>query len=285
VSVIFALLAAFSNAASVVTQHIASTMSPRRSSGWRLVIYLFRNPLWWMGWVALGAGFVFQALALHNGLLSLVQTLLVTELVFVLVIRRVWVRQSVRPLAWASAALTCAGVAVFAVMSEPQGGTAAPSSHAWVSSFAACAGAAALMAFFARSGSPTRRTALYAGAAATTWALVATLIKTTTVNLTQFGVVGMFTHWPVYALAAFGAAGVVLTQAALHAGPLSVSQPLLVIVDPIVSVVLSIALFGERFTENVAAITVGMIAFVVMCVGVVILTRTAPQTMQAADNT
>jgi len=52
-------------------------------------------------------GFVLRALALHNGLLSLVQNLLVTELVFALVIRRLWIRQSIRPLAWGSAALTC----------------------------------------------------------------------------------------------------------------------------------------------------------------------------------
>ena len=36
-AVVFALLAALSNAVSVATQHIASTAAPRRSSGWRLV--------------------------------------------------------------------------------------------------------------------------------------------------------------------------------------------------------------------------------------------------------
>src|SRR6202035_2119933 len=52
-AVVFALLAALSNAASVATQHIASTAGPRRSSGWRVVLYLFHNPLWLFGWVAL----------------------------------------------------------------------------------------------------------------------------------------------------------------------------------------------------------------------------------------
>ena len=77
--IVFALLAALANAVNEATQHIASTAAPRRSSGWRLVLYLFRNPLRLFGWVALAGAFVFQALALHNGLVSVVQPLLATH--------------------------------------------------------------------------------------------------------------------------------------------------------------------------------------------------------------
>ena len=73
--IVFALLAALSNAVNEATQHIASTAAPRQSSGRRLVVYLFRSPLWLFGWVALVAAFVFQALALHNGQISVVQPL------------------------------------------------------------------------------------------------------------------------------------------------------------------------------------------------------------------
>ena len=96
-AVVFALLAALSNAVSVSTQHIASTAGPRRSSGWRVVRYLFHNPLWLFGWVALAGAFVFQALALSNGEVSVVQPLLVIELVLTLVLRRVWIHQTIRP--------------------------------------------------------------------------------------------------------------------------------------------------------------------------------------------
>jgi hypothetical protein len=44
--IVFALLAALSNAVNEATQHVASVAAPRRSSSWRLVVYLFRNPLW-----------------------------------------------------------------------------------------------------------------------------------------------------------------------------------------------------------------------------------------------
>ena len=114
------------------------------------------------------------------------------------------------------------------------------------------------------------------------WALEATFIKAATETLTESGVAAFFTHWPVYALAAGGAAGILLVQAAIHVGPLSVSQPLLVIVDPVVSVILSIWLFQEHYTHNPAAVVASVLAFAVMCVGVVALTSTAPATMKAA---
>ena len=236
--IVFALLAALSNAVNVTTQHMASTSDPGRSSGWRLVLYLFRNPLWLFGWVALAAAFVFQAFALHLGLVSVVQPLLATELVFVLVLRRFWVHQSIRPITWGAAALTCAGLAVFIIAGEPRGGSATPVSHHWLAAVLACGIGAAVLAGLARWGSPSRRAALYGGAAAVTWALEATFIKATTDTLAQFGVAGTFTRWPVYALAIGGIAGVLLEQAALHVGPLRISQPVMVIVDPLVSIAL-----------------------------------------------
>jgi drug/metabolite transporter (DMT)-like permease len=275
------LLTALSNAVSVITQHIASTADPRRSSGWRLVLYLFRNPLWLFGWVALAAAFLFQALALHNGLISVVQPLLVTELIFALVLRRFWIHQSIRLITWGSAALTCAGLAVFLVAGEPQGGQPTPLSHHWIAAGVTCSAAAAVLVALGQWGSPSRRAGLYASAAAIMWALVAVFIKTTTDTFTQFGVGGMFLHWPVYALAVSGLAGVWLQQAALHVGPLRVSQPLLVIIDPIVSIALSVWLFDERFIPDAVTLTVAAIAFAAMCVGVVLLTQTAPATMEA----
>jgi len=280
-AVVFALLAALSNAASVVTQHIASTADPRRSSGWRLVVYLFRNPLWLFGWVALAAAFLFQALALHGGLISVVQPLLVTELVFALVLRRFWIRQSIRPITWGAAIVTCAGLAVFIVAGEPQGGHPTPTSDHWLGAALACGLGAALLAALAQRGSPSWRAGLYASSSATIWALEATIIKATTDSLAEFGVAGMFTRWPVYALVVGGVAGTFLQQAALHVGPLRVSQPFLVIIDPILSVALSVWLFDERFKPDAALLAIAAIGFAAMCVGVVFLTQTAPATMKA----
>lgn len=278
--ILFALLAALSNALNVVTQHKASIGDPRRRKGWRFVRYLVTNPLWLFGWIALAAAFVFQALALHNGKMSVVQPLLVTELVFALVLRRVWIHQGIRGVTWWAAAATCAGLAVFIAMSEPTGGTSDPTGGVWIPAVVATGGAAGVLALLGVRGSPVRRAALLGAATSVLWALVATFIKATTDSLTQFGLGGMFAHWPVYALAATGLAAELLNQVALHVGPLSVSQPLIVIVDPIVSIALSIWVYGESFDADTSKLAIASLAFAGMCAAAVVLARTAPATME-----
>jgi hypothetical protein len=78
------------------------------------------------------------------------------------------------------------------------------------------------------------------------------------------------------ALIASAVLGSVLQQAALQVGPLSVSQPLIVVVDPAVAIVLSVWIFDERFTVSLAQKTVAGVAFCVMAMGVTILSRAAP---------
>jgi drug/metabolite transporter (DMT)-like permease len=281
VTIFYALLAALCNALNVIAQHLGSISSAEKSKGWRFVATLLRNPMWLAGWGALAGGFVFQALALHVGQLSVVQPLLVTELVFALALRRVWLRQPIRGTTWWAAALTCVCLSVFLAMSEPQGGTRYPDSSAWATGAWGSVGAATVLALLSMRGTVVRRTALLASAAAVMWALVAVLVKTMTDTLTEFGVGGMFAHWPVYALAGAGLGAEVLHQTTLRVGPLSVSQPLLVIVNPIVSIALSVWIFQEYFTPDVTRLAVGSAAFTAMCGSAVVLTRTAPPTMSS----
>ena len=283
-TILFALAAAFTNALNMVTQHRASIGDPGHSKGWRFVRYLVSNPMWLFGWVALAGSFIFQALALHNGQMSVVQPLLVTELVFALVLRRLWIHQQIRDVTWWAAVVTCGSLALFVAVSEPTGGNAQPTSSAWIGAIVATGGAAAILALIGTRGSPVRRAATLGAATAILWALVATFIKAMTNTLTQFGLVGMFTHWPVYALIVFSIVAELLNQTALHVGPLSISQPLLVIVDPIVSIVLSVWIFAEVFTENALRLSVAFIAFGVMCAAATVLARTTPATMDSATS-
>jgi drug/metabolite transporter (DMT)-like permease len=276
-TVVFALAAAFCNAVNLIAQHSASTSAPKREEGWRLVAYLVRQPLWLLGCVAAVGSFACQALALHNGQLSVVQPILVTELIFVLVLRRVWIRQDVTRAAWAAVLVVCVALAVFLTMAEPTGGHPAPDTAEWLSAVSVFGGSIAVLAVLGMRGPPVRRAAVFAMAAALTWALMATFIKAATDALATFGIDGMLTRWPVYALAAAAAAGTLLEQAALHVGPLSVSQPVLVIIDPFASIILSVWLFDERFTASPAKIAIAVLAFAVMAVGVTVLSRTSPQ--------
>jgi drug/metabolite transporter (DMT)-like permease len=276
VTITFALAAALANAVHLMTQHAVSIGASHKHRGWDLITFLFRHPVWLLGWVAAAGGFAFQAIALHSGQLSIVQPLLVTELVFMLVLRRFWVHQHIAKTAWTAAVITCAALAVFLIAAEPHQGHPQPDGANWVSAVAVFGGAVAVLAVMARWGPPVRRAALYATAASITWALMAASIKSATNVLATSGFLGMLAHWPIYALVAFGVLGSVLQQAALQTGPLSVSQPLIVVVDPAVAIVLSVWIFGERFTVSPAQKAVAGVAFCVMAVGVTLLSRTAP---------
>jgi drug/metabolite transporter (DMT)-like permease len=276
VSALFAFGSAFANSLNLVTQHVASTAAPARVRGWRLALYLVRNPLWLFGVAATVGAFVLQGLALYNGRLSVVQSILVTELVFTLVIGRGWLRRPVPAAAWASASVTSAGLALFLVMSQPKGGHPQATAAAWLPVLLTFGGAAAVATVFASGGSPVRRAALYATASGIVWAVFATFLKSVTDVLGASGVPAVLGRGAVYGLVVAAIVGTVLTQAALHYGPLRVSQPLMVIVDPVVSIVLGIWLFGEHFEGSRWTTAFGAVGFGAMAIGVVCLARTAP---------
>ena len=79
VAVAFALAAAFSSAVTLITQHATSIRALKRDKGWRLPLYLVRQPLWLLGWGAAAGTFIFQARTLCNGPMSVVQPVLVSS--------------------------------------------------------------------------------------------------------------------------------------------------------------------------------------------------------------
>ncbi len=275
VTIAFSLAAALANAVHLMTQHAAS-VGVSKHRGWSVVTFLIRQPLWLLGWAAAAGAFAFQAIALHGGQLAVVQPLLVTELVFALLLRRFWVRQHIARMAWVAALVACGALAVFLVAAEPHGGHLKPDAVDWYSALGVFGGAVAALSVMARWGSSVRRAALYAIAASTTWALMATFIKATTDVLAASGPLGTLEHWPIYALIAAGVLGSVLQQAALQVGPLSVSQPLIVVVDPAVAIGLSVWIFDERFAASTIQRTVAGVAFCVMALGITVLSRAAP---------
>jgi fumarate reductase subunit D len=177
--------------------------------------------------------------------------------------------------------VTAAGLVIFLVTTSPRGASLLPHTSAWTVPTIVCVAGVALLVALAQRGSPARRAALFASATAIMWALEATFIKATTDTISALGFGGAFTRWPVYALIVGGIVGLLCEQAALHVGPLSVSQTFIVIVDPVVSVALGIWLYRDRLHHGALHLTIGVVAFALMCVGIVALTRTAPATMSA----
>jgi drug/metabolite transporter (DMT)-like permease len=277
---VFGLLTALSNGLAVTTQHIASTRERGQGNAFRIALNLARQPLWLLGWLALVGSLVFQALALHFGPLAEVQPLLVSELVIALVLRRYWRHQRLRTLTWRAALATTVFLALFLVMTSPSSGTSrVTSSTWWLSSFVVTILAGVVTVSTSRS-SQRIRAAGWGAVTALLWALEAAFIKAMTDSFASYGLWHSFSKWPVYAVIVCGVAGLLSEQVALHVGPLSVSQPFIVILDPVASIALGVAIYHERFRTSIVALVVGAGAFIVMCVGAFIMIETAPDTVE-----
>lgn len=266
--------AALCNAVSSVLQRSAARGAPDEDAlRLRLVTYLLRRPLWLMGMLAMIASFSLQAAALSLGQLSTVQPLLVSELLFVLAIIAFGFHVRVGRLEWAGAVATVVGLGGFLAVATPSGGTATPSFLALVTAGLATVGVIVGAVVLSRRGPGPARAALFGVAAGTTFALTAALTKMFTDSVASRGLFPAMAGWIPYALVCTGVAAVFLAQNAFQAGPLTASQPALTIVDPLVSVLIGVGMFGDHLQAAGWEVALESVSFAVMALGVVLLTR------------
>ena len=281
-SIVFALLGAFSQALTSVLQRLANVAgADEKRSGWKTFLFLIRQPLWLLGMACMGGTFVFTALALYFGELATVQPILVTELIFTLALRALWLRDPIATRTWGAAGMLCAGLIGFLVVADPQEGHGRPTPTAWAGALSSRGRVVVALVVLSRWGSPARRAALLGAAAALVWAIDAAFVKAATVVLAHDGWSGLFLHWPVYAVVVSGVLGTTLLEAAFAAGPLAASQSALLIVDPLASIAIGVELFGEQLRRSPAAIVLQALCLGAMFAGVVLLSRWAPPEMEA----
>jgi drug/metabolite transporter (DMT)-like permease len=280
-SIVFALLGAFSQALTSVLQRLANVAgSEVKRSAWQTTLYLVRQPMWLLGMVSMGGTFVFTALALYFGELATVQPILVTELIFTLALRRFWLGDRIASRTWGAAALLCAGLFGFLVVAHPQEGHGHPSPAAWIVAVGSRSLVVVVLVVLSRWGSPARRAALLGAAAALIWAIDAAFVKSATEVLARDGWSGLLLHWPIYGVVVTGVLGTVLLESAFAVGPLAASQSALLIVDPLASIALGIELFGEQLRSTPIAIALQAVCLLGMFAGVVLLSRWAPPEME-----
>lgn len=269
-----AVCAALCNALTTIFQRLGvETAPPSAERGLKLIGYVIKRPIWYVGLAAMLGSFLFQATALGFGGLSVVQPLMVSELVFLVLILRVWFGI---PLGWREAigtVATVAGLAGFLALSNAGGGTTFPTTSGWVIVICACAGAVSICLACTRLGtSRPWRSAWFGSAAAVSFALSAAFTKATTILFTQ-GFWQIFSHWEPYGIVVAGLAGLVFTQDAFRAGPITASQATLTIVDPIVSIVIGVGLFDDELRGGIGVLALDATALLVMCAGLFVLTQ------------
>ncbi|MFF8095141.1 DMT family transporter [Streptomyces sp. NPDC016675] len=245
--VLFALLAAFSNALATVLQRRAALSVPQ-SQGFRpgLVVDLLRQPVWIAGMLAVVVAGVGQAVALATGPLSLVQPLFVLELPLALLLASLMTHRSLPRAMWLAVGSVVVGLGIALASAAPDGGEAEVALDRWLPALAACAGAAVLLAAAGlRRPVGKARAGCLGAATAVCYALTAALMKDSMRVLDTEGVTGFLTTWQTYAFAAAGVGAVLLLEHAMQGGPLVASQPALTLGDAAVSLLLGVALYQE----------------------------------------
>jgi drug/metabolite transporter (DMT)-like permease len=247
-SVIFAVLAAVSNAFGTVFQRRAAVTVPQ-SRGLRLGLMwdLMRNPLWLGGILCVILSAVLQATALATGPLAIVQPIFVLELPSTLLISGVVFNRPMNRHGWVAVSSVVVGLGIALAAAAPAHGSGQAPLGLWVLALACCVSSVVGLCLAGLRTPPgRRRAALFGLATAITYSLTAALMKSATDTLAHRGAVAFFTHWQTYAFAICGATGLFLLENAMQAGPLVGSQPALTLGDALVSLSLGVVLYNEN---------------------------------------
>lgn len=272
-AILLAALAAFTNAVTSVLQRIGVESAPQSAAmKASLIGHAVRQRIWLVGFALMLVQFGLQATALKHGQLSTVQPVLTTELLFLLLILAAWFRYRLGIREWLGAVTVVAGLGGFFLAAHPHGGQVLPSTSQWVVATVVLCTAIAACILAGLRGPRWWRAAAFGAATAVTAAFGAALTKAITGYL-DHGWSAVFSHFQPYMLAVTGLGTVFLLQNALHAGPITASRTTLVTLNPLVSILLGITLFGDVLRSGVAWIALEVLALAVLVLGVVVLTR------------
>ncbi len=278
--IVLALVAALLFALGTVLQQRAGLGEPSDGATSSLLLRMARRPVWLLGIVADGAGFLAQAAALGVGSLAVVQPLLATSVVFALPLGVRLTAQRLRRLDVLAAFLVVAALVVFITVANPSGGREDAPLGDWLLVGGACAAVCVPLVVLGQRGPAPRRAALLGIATGILFALSAALTKTVVDELGE-GPVAVLTGWPLYALAAVGYASMTLNQLALNTGSLAPAVATSLSFDPIASVILGVTLLDESLDSGALELLATAASLVAATVGMAILARSQAETQPA----
>ncbi len=271
--VLLSLASAASYGMAAVLQHQAAIREPPELSlRAGLLVRLAHRPLWLVGNVLDGVGYLFQFLALRRGSLALVEPLLVLSLVFALPVGAWLEHRRASAADVSSTVVIAAGLALFLGVAQPGIGHPHASNAAWAILSGVIAATCGATVIGARGGSRRRAAVLLAAGSGTAFGYVAAVTERTG-HILDAGAVHTLTTWAPYALLVGGVGALLLTQSAFHAGALRLSLPTLTVAQPLVAVAIGIGFFGEHVDSRGVAPVVEALGLAMVTAGVFVLAR------------
>lgn len=230
---------------------------------------LLKNKYWVAGVVLfLVAGFIHIG-ALSLGSVSIVQPLLVTELLFIPPLSALIAKTKVAPRDWVVIGVVSAALAGFLIVARPESGSTVPTGLAIVEISLAFLVLIGVMATIGSRLAPGGRAACYGAATACINAWY--VISVSAALLLMPALLG----WASIALAGvLIVGGIVAATIAFKAGPITYSTPALITVNPLVATVASMWLFGDSINDSPVALAFIAIFVAIILWGVIQLSRT-----------
>lgn len=272
VALVLAVGAAATFGLSTSLQHLVSSrLGTSRPD--RMMLTLIRTPTWVLGMSLSVVAFVLHALALSAGALMVVQPVIVTGVVFAVFIRAALDRRAptYAEVAWAS--VTWAGLALFLTGTGVPAPAVGLPAHPGV--FVVVLLGAVLLAAVAAGRCPDGSVAkgMWLGVVSgVLFGLVAVLLKLT-LAVAASGASTLVVSWAPWLMVGCGSCAVLVNQRAYQTAPLSVSMPILNVVDVLVALGFAAVVFGEIPAHGPMAVALEGVGFAAMTLGVTRLAR------------
>lgn len=273
-----ALVGAASFGLSGAMQHRAARTAHRPGTPrTQVVADIIRHPLWLLSLLCNGLAVIMQWLALATGPLIMVQSLLVTAVLFGVLASSALRREAPGGIIIFGALLCIAGLAAFLTLAKPDPGEDRPTLGGVLPlAIVLAVILAGCLVLAARRRGRVRVLAL-ATATGILYGITAGLAKLVTADLAH-GIGTAVTDWPLYFVLISGPAGFILNQTAFRAG-VAVAPALSVIValEPLVGIAIGVLWLGETLQSTHGAVLGECLAILVLLGGVVVLSRHSPQ--------
>lgn len=256
--------------AGVLQQQAASARPEEEAMSFRLLGRLARRPLWLGGILLAVLAYGFQSLALAFGPLSLVQPLIVSELVFAIPLAARLHRMRLRAREWLGTLAVAGGLVLALVAAHPRAGDPRAGDGAWLPAMSAVCAATVVALAAGRFASGAAKASLTALAAGIVMGTQSVLLAATVARIPD-GWAGVFGSWQTWLLVAASVLGLLLIQSAFQEGPLAASMPVMDFTEPAVAVVLGVLVFGEEVGGGLLSGVAAAVGVLVLLAGVVVL--------------
>jgi len=248
-------------------QHRVAGAAASDESGTAMAARVARRPSWLVGLALSAVAFGLHALALSRGDLAVVQPVIVSGIVFAVLIRAGLERQLPRRRTLVWLILTWAGLALFLLVRPPAATRGVHDTRALVLVITAAALSLALVIAARRSSKDRQRGLLFGAAAGLLFGIVAGLVKLVLAEAGH-GWHAVLADWPLWSLVAVGGSAVALNQRAYQSTRLSVTAPVLNIVQVVVAITFGALVFDEDPGSSWLIITGEVIGLVLIGLGV-----------------